>query len=61
MDNGEIAMTITDTPNVLTELIELLSEAAVEIRNNDGTDNPVYRRLRAMIRRIEKVVNAEAQ
>ena len=35
------------------ELLELLSEAAVEITNLDSSANPVAVRLRAMIGRLE--------
>ncbi len=41
------------TPELAEELLLLLSEAALEILNNDIDTNPVYRRLRAMQARID--------
>lgn len=41
------------TPQLAEDLLALLSEAAVEILNNDIETNPVYRRLRAMQSRID--------
>ena len=41
------------TANQSDELLDLLSEAAVEIANLDGPDNIVCRRLRAMQRRLQ--------
>lgn len=44
------------TPDLAEDLLELLSEAAVEILNNDIETNPVYRRLRAMQGRVRKAI-----
>lgn len=46
-------------PEYLTEplandLLDLLSEAAVAIRNSEDEGNPVHARLRAMIPRVEQ-------
>lgn len=41
------------TPLLAEDLLELLSEAALEILNNDIETNPVYRRLRDMQTRID--------
>jgi chromosome segregation ATPase len=45
-------------PTIIDELAQLLSEAAVEIANLDDERNPVYRRLRAIEGRIERLRRA---
>lgn len=41
------------SPQLAEDLLHLLSEAALEILNNDIETNPVYRRLRDMQTRID--------
>lgn len=46
---------------IANELIEVLSEAAVEIFNADGITNPVYVRVRAMQSRIREATKVEQE